>query len=122
MQPSGNRAGNKTSALIIITMTTTTTTRKKKEKSYKKMWASKEPDLIQNFKNIVMDWIVISFGKRKSMFYSKIKLMNKWVNLQSQPGIHMCTPAQSCALYSRGIGCLQMPLQRHYQPSVLQLY
>lgn len=46
-----------------------------------------------------MDWIVTPFGKKKSRFYSKIKLMNKWANLQSPPDPHMRTLAQSCALY-----------------------
>lgn len=59
------------------------------------MWASKELDLIQNFKNIIMDWIVIPFvGKKKSMFYSKIKL-NKWVTLRSRSDTHMRTPLRA---------------------------
>lgn len=39
--------------------------KKRKENPYKRMWARKELDLIQNFKNIVMDWIVIPFGGKK---------------------------------------------------------
>lgn len=39
--------------------------KKRKENPYKRMWARKELDLIQNFKNIVMDWIVIPFRGKK---------------------------------------------------------